>query len=102
MELMNDATAEGRKLLFEVDNKTKANDKMVDEFLKQHGMDVYKAYFSNVAKLDNDFDVNREIAFLEFALTIVKNKKETNNDDVKEYLKKVRTCVTMMSSILSA
>ena len=102
MEFLNDATAEGRKLLFEVDSKTKANDKKVDDFLKMRGNEVYKAYFTNVSKLDNDFDIDREIAFLEFALNIMKDKKQTNNDDVKDYLKKVRVCVTMMSTILSA
>ena len=99
--ILIDANAEGQRHNLEVKEQNDNINKTMTTFTEKTGNDIYKPYFANISKYENEVKIDREILFAETALNVLRDMKKIKSDNAKKYNDDVSKCVDILNEIIN-
>ena len=98
--ILIDANAEGQRHNLEVKEQNDNINKTMTTFTEKTGNDIYKPYFANISKYENEVKIDREILFAETALNVLRDMRKIKCDETKKFLNDTKKCVDILNEII--
>ena len=95
------AYSQGRSYMNSIEQANNNINKTMTTFTEKTGNDIYKPYFANISKYENEVNIDREILFAETALNVLRDMKKIKSDNAKKYNDDVSKCVDILNEIIN-
>jgi hypothetical protein len=94
------AYSQGRSYINSIQQANNNINKTITTFTEKPGNEIFKPYFTG-DKFENEQVIDKEIAFLETALMVLRDMRKIKCDSTKKFLKDTVKCVEILDVIIN-